>query len=85
MLLLMKQLLIEVDDELARQLEGVAPAKSRRRSEFVRQALRQAIWALQEQATAEAYARQTDTTEPAYFDPGTWESVPPRKRRPRKR
>ena len=51
----MKQLLIEIDDELAARLEKVAPGRSRRRSEFVRYAIRQALWELEEQATAEAY------------------------------
>ncbi|HEX2224515.1 MAG TPA: hypothetical protein VHN15_09935 [Thermoanaerobaculia bacterium] len=68
----MKSLLIEVDDELASRLERVAPARSRRRSEFVRAAILKALWEAEEQATAEAYARHPDSGEPA-FDPGVWE------------
>jgi predicted DNA-binding protein len=69
---LMKSLLIEVDDELAVRLERVAPARSRRRSEFVRTAILKALWEVEEQATAEAYARQPDSLDAA-FDPTVWE------------
>jgi predicted transcriptional regulator len=68
----MKSLLVEVDDELAGRLERVAPARSRRRSEFVRTAILKALWEAEEQATAEAYARQPDSPETA-FDPTVWE------------
>jgi predicted transcriptional regulator len=69
----MKSLLVEVDDELASRLERVAPARSRRRSEFVRAAILKALWEAEEQATAEAYARHPDSPE-APFDPTVWES-----------
>jgi len=69
----MKSLLVEVDDELASRLERVAPARSRRRSEFVRAAILKALWEAEEQATAEAYARQPDSPD-AEFDPTVWES-----------
>ena len=68
----MKSLLIEVDDELAGRLERVAPARSRRRSEFVRAAILKALWEAEEQATAEAYARCPDSSDAA-FDPAVWE------------
>lgn len=68
----MKSLLVEVDDDLAWRLERVAPARSRRRSEFVRTAILKALWEAEEQATAEAYARQPDGPEAA-FDPTLWE------------
>jgi predicted transcriptional regulator len=68
----MKSLLIEVDDELAGRLERVAPARSRRRSEFVRAAILKALWEAEERATAEAYARQPDSPD-AVFDPAVWE------------
>jgi len=72
MLQSMKSLLVEVDDELASRLERVAPARSRRRSEFVRAAILKALWEVEEQATAEAYARHPDTPDAA-FDPAVWE------------
>ena len=68
----MKSLLVEVDDELASRLERVAPARSRRRSEFVRTAILKALWEVEEQATAEAYARTPDSAENA-IDPAVWE------------
>lgn len=82
----MKQILLAIDDETARQLDAVAPARSRRRSEFVRMAIRKTLWELQERQTAEAYARMPDGEE-AYFDPTVWERTPrpARRTRPRRR
>jgi predicted transcriptional regulator len=77
----MKQLLVEVDDDIAASLEQVAPARSRRRSEFIRMAIRKALWEEQERATAEAYRRQPDSSGDAYLDPKAWE--PKRKKRGR--
>ena len=65
----MKQLLIEIDEEMAKQLEREAPSRSRRRSEFSRNAIRQALWDLDERATAQAYARQPDSGEPISTPP----------------
>ncbi len=78
----MKQLLVEVDDEVAASLERIAPARSRRRSEFIRMAIRRALWEEEERATAEAYRRQPDSAGDAYLDPTVWEAKR-RKRRPR--
>jgi len=68
----MKQFLIEIDDEMAAHLDAVAPARSRRRSDFVRAAIRRALWELRERETEAAYKRMPDA-EPAYFDPAVWE------------
>jgi predicted transcriptional regulator len=80
----MKQLLIEVDDELAAELEKVAPGRSRRRSEFIRHAIRQALWDLEEQKTSEAYRSQPDSEAESYLDPRVWESPPKKPAAPRK-
>ena len=85
MLLLMKQLLIEIDSELAQQLEQVAPARSRRRSEFIRAAIRKALWELREADTAKAYALQPDTADDAYVDPRAWEPAPKSARKRKRR
>ena len=77
----MKQLLIELEDELAAKLEEVAPTRSRKRSEFIRSAIRRALWALEEAATAEAYRRMPDATEEVYVDPSVWERVEPKRSR----
>ena len=68
----MKALLVEVDNDLAERLERVAPARSRRRSEFVRSAILKALWEVEERATAEAYGRQPDNLE-AVIDPSVWD------------
>jgi predicted transcriptional regulator len=76
--------LIEIDEDMAAQLERVAPTRSRRRSEFIRAAIRRALWELEERATAQAYARQPDSAEEAYVDAAAWaaRSRPrPRRRR----
>lgn len=69
----MKQLLVEIDDATAAELEHVAPARSRLRSEFIRTAIREALWRTEEDATRDAYERMPDG-EPASFDRRTWES-----------
>jgi len=51
----MKRILIEIDDRCARDLARVAPTKKRMRAEFIRMALRQAIDAALDRATAAAY------------------------------
>jgi predicted transcriptional regulator len=84
MLEYMKQLLIEVEDEVAERLEAVAPARSRRRSEFVRTAIRRALWELEERATAEAYRRQPDRAADAPIVPAAWEARTATRRRRRR-
>jgi predicted DNA-binding protein len=69
----MKQLLIEIEDDVAAKLERVAPGRSRQRSAFIREAIRRALWELEEAATAEAYRRQPDSAVDTYFDPKVWE------------
>lgn len=81
----MKPLLIELEDEVAEKLERVAPARSRRRSEFIRAAIRRALWDLEEQATAEAYRRHPDSAADSYVDPTVWQPLAvPRLRRSRR-
>ena len=79
----MKQLLIEVDDETARELERVAPARQRVRSSFIRQAIRRALDTEIERRTAAAYRARPQ--EPADFDPAEWEPAgwPATKPRPK--
>ena len=72
-----KQLIVEIDDRMARDLERVAPARSRRRSQFIRTALRRILDEEAEARMAEAYRRQPDV-EPVYFDARVWDSHPSR-------
>lgn len=65
------QILIDLDAKTAARLEKVAPARSRLRSEFVRAAIRKALWEIEERATGRAYAAQPDLEPPA-FDPAAW-------------
>jgi hypothetical protein len=51
----MKKFLVEIDDRIARDLERVAPAKDRKRAEFVRLAIRRAIDLALDRATEDAY------------------------------
>ncbi len=51
----MKQILIELDERLARDLQHVAPTKKRMRAEFVRRAIRRAIDLALDQNTELAY------------------------------
>ena len=90
MLYLMVQLLIEVDAAMAERLEAVAPARSRQRSEFVREAIRHALWEREERATRAAYLAQPDSLDAGALDPSGWEPAkaarkpsPPKKSRAR--
>ncbi len=69
---MVRQLIVELDEPLAQALERVAPVRSRRRSSFVRAALRRALDELAEARIADAYQAQPDV-EPAHFDPRLWE------------
>jgi len=67
----MVQLLIQVDEDIAEQLEVIAPGKSRKRSEFIRLALRKALMEVGDSKTRRAYARHPDH-EPVFFDASVW-------------
>jgi len=55
MLFHMKKFLVELDDRDARDLERVAPARDRKRAEFVRLAIRRAIDLALDRQTERAY------------------------------
>jgi hypothetical protein len=69
----MKQFLVDLDDRCARDLERVAPAKDRRRAEFVRLAIRRAIDLALDRATAQAYRKSPLSNEAATGDPLGWD------------
>lgn len=71
----MKQILVEIDERTASELERVAPAKTRKRSEFIRWALRRALWDREERSTRDAYLRNPDQEGGTYLDPRTWEPI----------
>jgi Arc/MetJ-type ribon-helix-helix transcriptional regulator len=76
----MKTLIVELDDAVAAQLERVAPGRARQRSEFIRNAIRKALWEIEEHATAEAYGRQPDSAKDAYLNADVWEPRPASRR-----
>lgn len=79
------QIIVELDEATARELERVAPSRARKRSDFVRRALRQALDAEAERRTAEAYRRQPDDGQPEWLDPDAWEPRAPARRSRRRR
>jgi predicted transcriptional regulator len=81
----MKQILVQLDLDTAARLEKAAPARSRGRSEFVRMAIRKALWEHEEQATREAYLREPDSVDAPYLDAAVWEPGQARSRARRRR
>ena len=79
------QIIVEVDEGTAQELERIAPSRARKRSEFVRRALRQALDAEIERRMADAYRRQPDNAEPEVIDPAAWKPKRPATRRRRRR
>jgi Arc/MetJ-type ribon-helix-helix transcriptional regulator len=75
----MKAILVELPDATATELERVAPGRARKRSAFIREAVRRALDALAEKQMARAYREQPDT-EPTYLDAAAWEPRPKRRR-----
>ncbi len=69
----MASLMVEVDDEVLGKLERVTSGQPTRTSEFVSLAIHKALWELEEQQTADAYALQPDSADDAYVDPEAWE------------
>lgn len=80
----MKRLLVEIDDQIAEDLERVAPARSGQRSEFVRRALRRALWEEVERRTRDAYLTTPDEAREVYVEPSAWEAAPTRPRKPKR-
>jgi hypothetical protein len=82
-LVYVKQLIVELDDATAERLERIAPSRARRRSEFVRMAIREALDRALELETAAAYKRQPDGPD-ASVDAEAWAPRRPgRARKPR--
>jgi predicted transcriptional regulator len=67
-----RQIIVGIDEGTAQELERIAPSRARKRSEFVRRALRQALDAEVERRMADAYRRQPDDAEPELVDREAW-------------
>jgi Arc/MetJ-type ribon-helix-helix transcriptional regulator len=81
---MMRQIIVEIDEGTAEELERIAPSRARKRSEFVRRALRRALDDEAERRMADAYRRQPDDAEPELVDPEAWEPPKPATRRGRR-
>ena len=88
----MKQILVELDDRCARDLERVAPSKKRQRAEFVRQAIRRAVDLALDRSTERAYrerplSRDAETSDLVGWDDGNAlaQRAKPSKKTPRGR
>ena len=58
----MASILIQLDEPLLRALNKVAPAAKRKRAEFIRQAVKEAIRRREYEEIREAYLRQPDVS-----------------------
>jgi len=64
----MPSVLVQLDDSLLKSLNKVAPAAKRQRSDFIREAVRQAVRTREYDQIREAYLRQPDSAAEA----GDW-------------
>jgi len=65
-------ILVGLDIATLRDLERVAPSRSRKRSEFIRAAVRKALDAEVERRMEESYRKSPDDSEPHVFHAGAW-------------
>jgi predicted transcriptional regulator len=77
------QVIIELDDATLQRLNKVAPPRQRKRSEFIREAIRRALNEQLERAMEAAYRRQPQDDAEVDLDPDTWDKPAPTKRRKR--
>ena len=68
----MKQILVQLDEPLAKLLDQVVPGRGRKRSQFIRQAVMQALMKVAEEHTRRAYERYPDNQDDWWFDPEGW-------------
>jgi hypothetical protein len=74
---------VQLDDHTAELLEAAVPARSRKRSEFIRQAIAKAVLELMELSTRAAYARIPD--DKPVFNAADWADAAEALRRPKAR
>lgn len=73
MLMHMHQVIVELDDRTLKRLNQVAPPKARKRSEFIREAIRRALDAQVEANMERAYRELPQEAVESDLDPKTWE------------
>ncbi len=79
-LLYMQQVIVELDDRTIARLNRVAPPSARKRSEFIREAIRRALNERLEQDMERAYRKQPQEGADIDVDPSTWEAAPRKKK-----
>jgi hypothetical protein len=81
----MPNILLHIDEQMARALKKAAPPRGR--SRFIRLAIQRALMSLDEVRTREAYEQAPDEAsrwfDPASWSPETWEDVAPKRRKKR--
>jgi cell division septation protein DedD len=82
--ILMPNILVFIDDAMARALEKVAPARSRERSRFIRLAIQKALMELQDTEAEKAYERAPSDA-PDSIARGAWDRYMPADLRSRAR
>ncbi len=76
----MQQVIVELDDRTIARLNRVAPPSARKRSEFIREAIRRALNERLEQDMEEAYRKHPQEGADVDLDPATWEAAPRKKK-----
>ena len=71
----MNQVIIELDDRTLARLNQVAPPRARKRSEFIREAIRRALDQRMEDQMERAYRETPQDLAEVDLDPVTWEPV----------
>ena len=82
-IVLYMQVLIDLDGAMVRRLNKVAPPQKRKRSEFIREAIRRALNERLEEDMDRAYRENPPRRAEPPFDPATWEHRPVRRRKRR--
>jgi hypothetical protein len=65
----MAQVLVEFDEATLKAIDRIAPAARRKRADFIRKAVKDAIFREETERMREAYRLQPDSVD----DSGTWE------------
>jgi hypothetical protein len=79
-IVLMHQVIVELDDRTIARSNRVAPPSARKRSEFIREAIRQALNARLDQDIERPYRQQPQEGADIDVDPATWEAAPRKKK-----
>lgn len=79
----MQQVIVELDERTLERLNRVAPPSARKRSDFIREAIRRALNERLSEEMERAYLKQPQEAAEVDLDPATWEAPPRKKRKAR--